>query len=46
MYTNLRELDAAGAGVILVEAAPAGNEWDAVRDRLARASAGAAAPLP
>lgn len=46
LYTNLRELDAAGSGVILVEAAPAGNEWDAVRDRLARAAAGAAAPLP
>jgi len=43
LYANLRTLDAAGAEEILVEAPPAGPEWEAVNDRLARAAAGAQA---
>ncbi len=39
LYANLRELDRLGAAAILVEAVPPGIEWDAVRDRLARAAA-------
>ena len=38
LYARLRELDAAGCEVILAEAPPPSPEWDAVRDRLARAS--------
>lgn len=41
LYANLRELDANGAGLIIVETPPAGPGWEAVRDRLARAAAGA-----
>ncbi|MCZ8131921.1 MAG: L-threonylcarbamoyladenylate synthase [Steroidobacteraceae bacterium] len=37
LYANLRRLDAAGAAEILVEAVPPSADWDAVRDRLARA---------
>lgn len=37
LYAALRELDAEDADRILVEAVPTGEEWDAVRDRLARA---------
>jgi L-threonylcarbamoyladenylate synthase len=37
LYAALRELDAAGATRILVEAPPEGPEWAAVRDRLDRA---------
>lgn len=40
LYANLRKLDAAGAKRILVEAPPAGAQWEAVNDRLARAAAG------
>lgn len=40
LYANLRRLDAAGAGTILVEAPPASAEWEAVNDRLGRAAAG------
>jgi L-threonylcarbamoyladenylate synthase len=40
LYANLRRLDAAGAGTILVEAPPASFEWEAVNDRLGRAAAG------
>jgi len=40
LYANLRALDAAAADVILIEAVPAGPEWLAVRDRLARATRG------
>lgn len=40
LYANLRRLDAAGVDVILIEAVPAGVAWAAVRDRLARATAG------
>ena len=38
LYANLRALDTAGADAILVVAPPAGADWDAVRDRLARAT--------
>jgi L-threonylcarbamoyladenylate synthase len=38
LYTNLRTLDKAGAKVILVEEVPAGEAWDAIRDRLKRAA--------
>ena len=38
LYAALRELDARGADLILVEQVPAGEEWDAVRDRLQRAA--------
>lgn len=37
LYAALRELDAAGAARILVQAPPEGSEWAAVRDRLERA---------
>jgi L-threonylcarbamoyladenylate synthase len=39
VYGALRELDAAGLDLILVQPPPAGPEWDGVRDRLQRASA-------
>jgi len=38
LYASLRALDASGASRILVEEVPAGEEWAAVRDRLARAA--------
>jgi L-threonylcarbamoyladenylate synthase len=38
LYTALRELDALGAGRILVEQVPAGDAWAAVADRLERAA--------
>jgi L-threonylcarbamoyladenylate synthase len=37
LYAALRELDAAGCELILVEAPPDAPEWAAVRDRLVRA---------
>jgi len=40
LYANLRALDASGASVILVEAAPAEAGWEAVIDRLGRAAVG------
>lgn len=40
LYANLRELDAAGCAVMLVEVLPPAIEWVAVRDRLGRAAAG------
>jgi L-threonylcarbamoyladenylate synthase len=40
LYGALRELDSAGCREILVEAPPEAAEWDAVRDRLARACRG------
>ena len=40
LYANLRALDANGADLIVVESTPAGPDWEAVRDRLARAAAG------
>jgi L-threonylcarbamoyladenylate synthase len=44
LYANLRRLDEAGCDAILAEAAPDEAEWAAVRDRLARASAGGMPP--
>jgi L-threonylcarbamoyladenylate synthase len=41
LYANLRSLDANAADLIVVEAPPAEPAWEAVRDRLARAAAGA-----
>jgi L-threonylcarbamoyladenylate synthase len=38
LYVNLRTLDKSGAREILVEQVPAGETWDAVRDRLHRAA--------
>jgi len=43
LYANLRSLDGAGCARILVQEVPATEAWDAVRDRLARAAAGARA---
>ena len=40
LYANLRALDASGASAIWIEALPATDEWQALRDRLARATAG------
>ncbi len=45
LYANLRKLDAAGAGRIVVEAPPSTPPWEAVNDRLRRAAAGATGPL-
>lgn len=41
LYANLRQLDASGADLILVEAVSAKEEWAAVSDRLRRAAVGA-----
>jgi L-threonylcarbamoyladenylate synthase len=38
LYVNLRTLDKSGAREILVEEVPAGEAWEAVRDRLRRAA--------
>lgn len=38
LYANLRRLDQSKHDVILVEQVPPGEEWDAVRDRLAKAA--------
>ncbi len=43
LYANLRELDAAGVDVIIVERPPERPEWLAVLDRLTRAAAGSGA---
>lgn len=40
LYANLRELDALGADLILVERPPEHPDWFAVLDRLTRAAAG------
>jgi L-threonylcarbamoyladenylate synthase len=40
LYASLRELDANGADLIVVESPPGEASWEAVRDRLARAAAG------
>jgi L-threonylcarbamoyladenylate synthase len=42
LYDALRRLDASGARRLLVAEPPAGPAWEAVRDRLKRASAGSA----
>jgi L-threonylcarbamoyladenylate synthase len=39
LYANLRRLDHAAADAIVVEAVPADDRWEAVRDRLRRAAA-------
>jgi L-threonylcarbamoyladenylate synthase len=44
IYAALREADAAGTDLIVLEAPPAGAEWAAVQDRLRRAAAGAGNP--
>ena len=41
LYATLRELEARGANVLLVERPPAGEAWRAVHDRLRRSAAGA-----
>ncbi|HRE18175.1 MAG TPA: Sua5 family C-terminal domain-containing protein, partial [Rhodocyclaceae bacterium] len=41
LYAGLRELDHAGADLIVVEAIPETADWAAVNDRLRRAVAGA-----
>lgn len=46
LYANLRALDKVGAARIVVQAAPAGEAWDAVRDRLSRAAAREDAAVP
>jgi L-threonylcarbamoyladenylate synthase len=38
LYGALRELDTAGCGTILVESPPETAEWDAIKDRLSRAT--------
>jgi L-threonylcarbamoyladenylate synthase len=40
LFAVLREFDAQGVKLIWVETPPEGTEWDGVRDRLLRASAG------
>lgn len=44
LYASLRSADAAGSDWILVEQPPATGPWDAIRDRLGRAAAGAGMP--
>jgi L-threonylcarbamoyladenylate synthase len=43
LYAALHVLDAMGVDLILVEAPSAGDDWEAVRDRLGRAEVGAGA---
>ena len=43
LYDYLRQLDASGAARLIVAVPPATPEWEAVSDRLKRASAGSAA---
>ena len=43
LYEELRRLDASGAARLIVATPPDGPDWEAVRDRLTRASAGSAA---
>jgi len=45
LYARLRDLDRLGLDQLLVESVPAGEAWDAVRDRLARAAAGGSAAI-
>lgn len=40
LYDSLRRLDRLGVDRLLVETVPAGEAWDAVRDRLGRAATG------
>ena len=39
LYAALRSLDEAGLDLIVIESPPLGHEWDALRDRLSRATA-------
>jgi L-threonylcarbamoyladenylate synthase len=39
LYAALRDLEDAGCAAIVIEQVPAAPEWDAIRDRLSRASA-------
>jgi L-threonylcarbamoyladenylate synthase len=39
LYAALRDLEDADCNAIVVEQVPAGDEWDAIRDRLSRAAA-------
>jgi L-threonylcarbamoyladenylate synthase len=43
LYAELHRMDASGADLLLVAEPPPGPEWEAIRDRLNRARAGAAA---
>lgn len=43
LYANLRELDAIGADLIIIEAPATTPDWDALRDRLQRATVGSGA---
>jgi L-threonylcarbamoyladenylate synthase len=38
LYAHLRALDRVGAKALLIEEVPAGEQWDAIRDRLKRAA--------
>ena len=38
LYAALRELDGANCGAILIESPPETAEWEAIRDRLSRAT--------
>jgi len=40
LYAHLRDLDAVGADLMLIEAPPQGPEWEGVNDRLRRAAFG------
>jgi L-threonylcarbamoyladenylate synthase len=40
LYAALRDLEDAGCKAIVIEQVPAAPDWDAIRDRLTRASAG------
>jgi L-threonylcarbamoyladenylate synthase len=44
LYAGLRQLDAAGCSVILVEQPPQSTEWAAINDRLRRAATGSGIP--
>jgi L-threonylcarbamoyladenylate synthase len=46
LYGNLRTLDKIGAKALLVEEVPAGEQWDAIRDRLKRAASKEGAEHP
>ena len=39
LYDRLHQLDDLGVDVIVVGALPAGDDWEAIRDRLTRAAA-------
>ncbi|HEX7156154.1 MAG TPA: Sua5 family C-terminal domain-containing protein, partial [Burkholderiaceae bacterium] len=44
LYDQLHRMDASDAERLLATMPPEGEAWDAVRDRLSRAAAGATAP--